>query len=145
MVSTQNKSKNVIKILSGPVLFALSLILLPSGIFSWPIRGAIGLFLWMSAWWVSLPVNVAVTALLPIAVNAVFGFVPVKDLAPQYASDLVFLLLGADIITTAWDATNLNKRIALKTLSAIGPSMKSQIAVWFIGSTVMSIFLLEQH
>lgn len=141
MVSTQNKNADIIKILSGPVLFALSLVLLPSSTFSWSIRGAIGLFLWMSAWWVSLPVNVAVTALLPIAVNAVFGFVPVKDLAPQYASDLVFLLLGADIITTAWDATNLNRRIALKTLSAIGPSMKSQIAVWFIGSTVMSIFL----
>lgn len=134
-------NKDIIKILSGPVLFTLSLLLLPSNTFPWAVKGAIGLFLWMSAWWVTLPVGVAVTALLPIAVNAVFGFIPVKEIAPQYASDLVFLLLGADIITTTWDATNLNKRIALRALSAIGPSMKSQIAVWFIGSVIMSIFL----
>lgn len=133
--------KDIIKILSGPVLFALSLILLPTTVFSWSVRGAIGLFLWMSAWWVTIPVNVAVTALLPIAVNAVFGFIPLKNIVPQYASDLVFLLLGADIITTTWDATNLNKRIALRVLSTIGPSMKSQLAAWFIASTVMSIFL----
>lgn len=134
-------SKKIIKILSGPVLFALSLILLPTSTFSWEIRGAIGLFLWMSAWWVSLPVAVPVTALLPIAVNAVFGFIPLNEIAPNYASPLVFLLLGASIITTAWSATNLNKRIALRALSLIGPSMKSQLAVWFIGSVVMSIFL----
>lgn len=133
--------KDIIKILSGPVLFGLSIILLPSSIFSWAVKGAIGLFLWMSTWWITLPVNVAVTALLPIAVNAVFGFIPLKEIVPQYASDLVFLLLGADIITTTWEATNLNKRISLRVLSTVGPSMKSQLAVWFIASTVMSIFL----
>lgn len=133
--------KQISKILSGPILFALSLWLIPEPAVSWAVKGAIGLFLWMSAWWICTPVDVAVTALLPVAVNAVFGFVPLKQIIPQYASDLVMLLLGANIITVSWDATNLNKRIALSVLSAIGPSMKSQLAVWFIGSTIMSIFL----
>ncbi len=133
--------KQLVKILSGPVLFGLSLLLIPEPAVPWAVKGAIGLFLWMSAWWICTPVDVAVTALLPVAVNAVFAFVPLKQIIPQYASDLVMLLLGANIITVSWDATNLNKRIALSVLSAIGPSMKSQLAVWFIGSTVMSVFL----
>ncbi len=135
------KSNSAIKILTGPVLFLLSILFLPSATFSWGVKGAIGLFLWMSAWWISTPVDVAITALLPVMVNAVFGFVPMSGVISKYSADLVFLLIGANIITITWEATNLNKRLALSVLSVIGPSMKSQIAVWFIGSTIMSIFL----
>ena len=135
-----NKSP-VAKILSGPVLFLLALLLVPDTIMPFAVRGAVGLFLWMSAWWITIPVGVAVTALLPIVACAVFGIVDVGEIIPQYFTDLVVLLIGADILTLTWETTGLNRRIALRTLSLVGPSMKSQIAVWFIGSTVMSIFL----
>ena len=131
----------IIKILSGPALFATALLAIPDSSMSFPVRGVVGLFLWMSAWWITIPIGVAVTALLPIAVCAVFGFVKVSEVIPQYFTDLVVLLIGADILTLTWETTGLNKRIALRTLSLVGPSMKSQIAMWFLASTIMSIFL----
>ncbi|MDC7230115.1 MAG: SLC13 family permease [Sphaerochaetaceae bacterium] len=131
----------VLKILSGPFLFALAVIIIPDSVMPYSIRGALGLFLWMSAWWIKIPVSVAVTALLPIALTAVFGFVKPTDIIPQYFTDLVVLLIGADILTQSWETTGLNRRLALTTLSLVGPSMKSQMAMWFIASVAMSIFL----
>lgn len=133
--------KKIIKLLSGPILFVLIMLLIPNNTVPYAVKGAIGIFIWMSVWWITTPVDVAVTALLPIAVNALFGFVPMNSVISKYASDLVILLLGANIITITWEATGLNQRIALSVLSVIGPSMKSQITVWFVGSTIMSIFL----
>lgn len=135
------KRSTVFKILSGPVLFLAALLLIPEAVMPYSVRGAVGLFLWMSAWWITIPVGVAVTALLPIVVCSVFGIVKVGDIIPQYFTDLIVLLIGADILTLTWQTTGLNRRIALRVLSLVGPSMKSQIAIWFIGSTVMSIFL----
>ena len=127
--------------MSGPLLFAAALLLIPESVMPFSVKGVVGLFLWMSAWWITIPVGVAVTALLPIPVCAVFGFVKVGEVIPQYFTDLVVLLIGADILTLTWETTGLNRRIALRTLSFIGPSMKSQIVMWFTAATVMSIFL----
>lgn len=133
--------KSVAKLLSGPVLFALCMLLIPESVLPFAVRGTLGLFLWMSAWWITIPVGVAVTAFLPIVVCSIFGIVPVKEVIPQYFTDLVVLLLGADILTKSWETTGLNKRIALFVLRLVGPSMKSQLIMWFVGSTIMSIFL----
>lgn len=135
------KTNTIAKILSGPILFLLAILLIPESVMPYSVRGAVGLFLWMSAWWITIPVGVAVTSLLPIVVCAAFGIVPVANIIPQYFTDLVVLLLGANILTLTWETTGLNRRIALRALSLVGPSMKSQIAAWFIASTVMSIFL----
>jgi sodium-dependent dicarboxylate transporter 2/3/5 len=129
-----------VKLLLGPALFVISL-LLPGSMMPFAVRGALGTFLWMTLWWIFTPVDIAVTAFLPIVTNSVFGFVPMAGILNQYAADLVILLIGANIITVTWDATGLNERIALKALSIIGPSMKQQLFVWTVASTAMSIFL----
>lgn len=135
------EKKMIAKILSGPILFLLILLLIPESAMPYAVKGAVGLFIWMAAWWITIPVGVAVTSLLPIVVCAVFGIVNVEEIIPQYFSDLVVLLLGANILTLTWETTGLNKRIALRTLSLVGTSMKSQITAWFVVSVVMSIFL----
>mgnify|MGYP000028321991 FL=1 len=42
--------KSVAKLLSGPVLFALCMLLIPESVLPFAVRGTLGLFLWMSAW-----------------------------------------------------------------------------------------------
>ena len=133
--------KKKVGLILGPVLFLSSILLIPSGTVPYAVRGTIGLFLWMASWWITMPLPVPVTAFLPIIVNAVFGIVPMANIIPKYASDLIFMLIGANIITLTWEVTGLNQRVALKILSIVGPGMKTQIAVWFAIATVMSIFL----
>lgn len=126
--------------LIGPALFALSGIGLAQ-IFTRPGAMAFGTLLWMVFWWVARPVHITVTALLPGIVNAVFSIVPMGSVISHYSSGSIILIFGTGLLSMAWESTGLDRRIALKALSLIGPSMKSQIAVWLISSIVLSTMM----
>lgn len=82
-----------------------------------------------------------VTAFVPVLVNALLNIVPMASLTAQYASDSIILILGSSLLTLPWAATGLDRRVALKILSIIGPSMRSQITVWLLASMLVSSIL----
>ncbi len=127
-------------LLGGPVAFLL-LLVLPSALLEYPVRGSLGLLVWMSWWWIFEPVNLAVTGFLPLVVLAIFNFLPVARILPSYAEELIFLLLGANILATVWTRWGLDRRIALVSLIGVGTSTRRQIMVWFAIATVLSAFL----
>lgn len=99
---------------------------------------AIGTLLWMVFWWVTQPVALTVTAFLPVGVNAIFGMVEMGDVISQYSSGSIILVFGSCLLTIPWATTGLDRRVALKVLSLVGPSMKSQITVWLLASMIFS-------
>lgn len=127
-------------ILVGPLAFVLCILALQS-VFSYKAAVAIGLTVWMGLWWVLRPVDIAITALLPIGINALFNLVPAANIISQYFSEIVILLLGSDLVSLTWSKTGLDKRLAIKALCCIGPSMKQQITVWLVASTLLSAVL----
>ena len=124
----------------GPALFALVHVL-PADALNPAARSAFGLLLWMAWWWVTQPVHLAVTGLLPLVIAAVFQVVPVRELLPAYASLLVILLLGANILATLWTRWGLDRRIALVSLLALGANRNHQIVAWFCIATGLSAVL----
>ena len=124
----------------GPAIFLL-LVLLPLPTMPYPIRGSIGLLIWMSWWWIFQPVHLAVTGFLPLVVLALFNFLPVGSILPAYAEQLVILLLGANILATLWSRWGLDRRIALMSLLGIGTSTRRQILAWFGVATILSAVL----
>ena len=108
---------------------------------TYPVRGSLGLLLWMSWWWIFEPVNLAVTGFLPLVVLALFDFLPVGRILPSYAEELIILLLGANILSTVWSRWGLDRRIALVSLIGVGTSTRRQILVWFAIATLLSAFL----
>ena len=134
--------KRIVNLIIGPVLFVLSLTLLPQSIFSEVAsRAAIGTVAWMAYWWITAPVDFAVTAFLPIAVNAVVQMADMSAVISNYASETIMLLLGASILTVSWEKTGLDKRIAAKCLSLIGSNLRLQIVFWFFLSFTLSSVL----
>jgi sodium-dependent dicarboxylate transporter 2/3/5 len=105
------------------------------------VRGSLGLLVWMSWWWICEPVNLAVTGFLPLVVLAIFNFLPVGRILPSYSEELIFLLLGANILSTVWTRWGLDRRIALVSLIGVGTSTRRQIMVWFAIATLLSAFL----
>ena len=124
----------------GPLLFALML-LIPGTSMTYAIRCGIGLLLWMSWWWLSGAVHLAVTGLLPLVVVPLFNFVPIGEILPSYSEQLVILLIGANILTTAWIRWGLDRRIAVLSLLNVGTSSIRQILVWFIVSFALASFM----
>ena len=100
--SVKYDRKRLIYLLIGPALFILFTLLLPESLFETvKARAAIGTVAWMAFWWVTGPVDYAVTAFLPIAINAVFSITKMSDVIANYASETILLLLGASIITVS--------------------------------------------
>lgn len=129
--------KRLTYLIIGPVLFAIASVAL-KGTIGGPGAMAIGTLLWMVFWWVTQPVALTVTAFLPVGVNAIFGMVEMGDVISQYASGSIILVFGSCLLTIPWATTGLDRRVALKVLSLVGPSMKSQITVWLLASMIFS-------
>lgn len=134
------KVQGALDYLLGPICFAAVLLLL------WPLCGykqaaALAIAVWMGIWWVMRPVNIAVTALLPIPLNACLNLVPMNGIIANYFAEIVVLLLGSDLICMTWETTGLDKRMALRTLCCVGASVKQQIMVWLFASTFLSAVL----
>ncbi len=131
--------KQIVNLFLGPILFVVFMALgMAGGFIDINAAKGIGLSLWMIYWWVTRPVDITVTALLPPAVNAIFDIVPMDNVIGQYASGSIILIFGSCLLTAPWSEIGLDKRISLKALSLIGPSMKSQITVWLLAAVVLS-------
>jgi sodium-dependent dicarboxylate transporter 2/3/5 len=126
--------------LAGPLSFA-AILAIPIGSMTYPIRCSFGLLVWMAWWWIARPVNLAVTGLLPLAVVAVFNFVPMSEVLPSFADELIILLVAASILSAVWHRWGLDRRIALVSLVGVGTSVTRQILVWYLISAGLSAFL----
>ncbi|MBQ6831199.1 MAG: anion permease [Oscillospiraceae bacterium] len=134
--------KRLTCILIGPLLFLACWLFLPASVFeAASARAAVGTVAWMAFWWITGPVDFAVTAFLPIAMNALFQMTDMSAVIANYASETILLLLGASILTASWEETGLDSRIAAKFLSMIGSNLRQQIVFWFILCTVLSAIL----
>ena len=137
-----NQTKRIFFLLCGPTIFALCCYCLPQTMFdAFAARAAVGTVLWMAFWWVTAPIDYAVTAFLPIAVNAIFQMTEMKMVIANYASETILLLLGASIITVSWEETGLDKRIAARFLGIIGSNFRKQLVFWFLISAFLSSVL----
>ncbi|MDD5824231.1 MAG: SLC13 family permease [Firmicutes bacterium] len=142
----ENKKKEsryrMIHLIIGPLLFALCYFCLPASFFATAAaRGAIGTIAWMAYWWITGPIPFAVTAFLPLTLNAIFQICDMKLVTANYADEIILLLLGASIITAGWEITGLDKRVASMFLMLIGNSLRGQVVFWFLLSTVLSAVL----
>jgi len=135
------KHKRLLLTLGGPALFALCL-LLPESVFpALKARYAIGTVAWMAFWWITGPVDFAVTAFLPIALNALLQIADMSAVIANYASETILLLLGASILTVSWEETGLDRRMAAKFLSLVGSNLRSQVIFWFLLCAFLSSIL----
>lgn len=133
-------SKRILYIILGPVILILSSIglasiLTPAG------AKAMGILLWMVFWWITRPVHMAVTSLIPIIANGLLNIIPMDLITSQYFSSSIILIFGSGLLSLPWAITGLDKRVSLKILSLVGPSIKSQITVWLLASMIFSTTL----
>ena len=134
------KDYTPLSLYAGPAVFLLILCLF-SETAGFRESASLAAAAWMGTWWIARPVHIAVTALLPIAVNAALSLMPMQPLVSQYFSEIIVLILAADLLCMTWTVTGLDKRLSLKILCSLSGSFRKQIALWLTLSALLSVFL----
>ena len=106
---------------AGPALYVLLAAIAPETLEP-AARHVLGLTAWMAIWWVTEPVPLAATSLLPAGLLPTLGVASARDAVAPYANELVFLFLGGFLLAAALERWNAHARIAYGLIAAIGLS-----------------------
>jgi len=101
---------------------------------SYDARITLRMVIFMISLWLTEGIPISVTALIPIIISPFFFEIESNVIIKNYASPVVFLLLGGFILAQGFEKSNLHQRIALKTLIIFGKT-KEKILISVILST----------
>ena len=101
-------------------------------------RRTLAVMVWMAGWWMTEAIDVAATALVPVAAFPLLGLADVEAAAAPYASPLVFLFLGGFLLATGMARHGLDRRIALLTLRAAGDRPAHLVGAFMVATAALS-------
>ncbi|ELY57343.1 SLC13 family permease [Natronococcus jeotgali] len=125
----------------GPVLFA-AIFLSPTPEGLTPEGQAVAaVTAWVAVWWMSEAIPIPATSLLPIVLFPLTGALPVADTTPSYASPLIFLFMGGFFLAMAMQRWGLHRRIALRTIKAVGTEPSRLILGFMLATAFLSMWV----
>jgi sodium-dependent dicarboxylate transporter 2/3/5 len=130
-----------VALLSGPLLFLTIILLpLPEGM-SAAAQITAGITLWMAVWWITEPVNSAVTALLPLVLFPLTGVIPLKTIAAEYGNEIIFLFMAGFFIGKTIEKWNLHRRIALGLVLWLGTNPSKMVLGFMVATAFISMWI----
>lgn len=130
-----------IGVLLGPCLFIGILLLYnPEGL-SQSAIAVLATTIWMSVWWISEAVPIAVTALLPIVLFPLTGALDIETTTASFGHKYVFLFIGGFMLAIAIEKWDLHKRIALNIINLIGTSIQRIILGFMAATAFLSMWI----
>lgn len=133
--------QNIWGLLIGVIGFGLTLVIpAPAGMpeLAWPTAG---LVFWMATWWMTQAVPLTVTALLPFIVLPFTGVMTAKDVASEYYSPILFLILGGAFLALAIERVGLHKRLALAIVNRAGAGTSQLLLAFMIATALLSMLI----
>lgn len=104
-------------------------------------QATLAVMLWMAVWWLTEPVHITVTALLPLALFPLFGVATMTSAAAPYANPMIFLFMGGFLLAISMQYWGLGTRIALMTLRSVGTRPRQMVGGFMAVTAVLSAFV----
>ncbi len=133
--------RQVIGALLGVIALAVTVVMAPPAGLSpegWRTAGA-GML--MAIFWITEPIPIPVTALLPLVLFPALGLGDIRATAAPYANPIIYLFLGGFIIALAMERWQLHRRIAIGLVSRLGTQPKAIIAGFLLSSGLVSMWV----
>ena len=125
----------------GPILFISTRIIFQSEGLSDEANAVLASTLWIATWWITEPIPIAATSLLPIILFPLSGALPLAETSSSFGHRYVFLYMGGFILALAIEKWNLHKRIALNIIKLIGTDVKKIILGFMVATAFLSMWI----
>jgi len=130
-----------VALISGPLLFLIIAFMpAPDGM-SYAAQFTAGITLWIAVWWVTEPVNTAVTSLLPLVLFPLTGVMPLKAISGEYGNEIIFLFMAGFFIGKTIEKWNLHRRIALGMVAWMGTNPAMMVLGFMVASAFISMWI----
>ena len=96
----------------------------------------------MATWWMTQALPLTVTALLPFLLLPLMNIMTAQDVAREYYSPILFLILGGAFLALAIERTGMHRRVALAILGRSGHSVTG-LMIAFMGSTALLSMIMS--
>ncbi|MEZ4919228.1 MAG: DASS family sodium-coupled anion symporter [Saprospiraceae bacterium] len=128
-------------LIAGPLVFLILMLLpCPAGM-SPEAKAAAGITLWITIWWITEPVSVSVTALLPLILFPLTGVSKISDVSTEFGNQIIFLFLGGMFFGQAIERWNLHERIALGMVLKVGKNPAKLILGFMVATGFISMWI----
>ncbi len=104
----------------------------------WRTAGA-GLL--MAIFWISEPIPIPVTALLPLVLFPALGLGDIRTTAAPYANPIIYLFLGGFIIALSMQRWHLHRRIAIGLVGRLGTRPTAIVGGFLLASCFVSMWV----
>lgn len=115
IISKSNQRTNFL-IFLGPFIALVTTWLLSANL---PLTAAFtaGITVWCVLWWVTEPVPIPITSMLPLGLFPFLSILTPTEVAQAYGSPVILLLLSGFILSKALESTGTHKRLALAMIN----------------------------
>lgn len=128
--------KNWMLIIGPLVAIGLGALLYVSG-YSSAIAWTAGVTLLVAVWWITEPIPIAATSLIPLAVFPLVGVLPSEQIAAAYGNQLILLMLGGFMLSAAMERSGAHRRIALGMVNWFGGGSPRGLVFGFIAASAL--------
>ena len=94
-----------------------------------------------ATWWITQPIPIPATSLLPLVLFPVLGVMKADDVAKAYVADLIMLMMGGFFLSKAIEKCGLHRRIALRIIATMGPRPQLLVLGFMIATAALSMWI----
>lgn len=130
-----------VALFAGPLLFALvAFAPTPAGM-PWPAQITAAITLWIAVWWITEPIEMAATSLLPLVLLPLAGVAPLKTVAAEYGNEIIFLFMAGFFMGKSIERWHLHRRIALRMVLWLGTDPSRTVLGFMAASAFISMWI----
>lgn len=133
--------KNIF-LIGTPALALISGMLLGWVGFDASICWTAAITVWVAIWWITEPIPIPATSLLPMALFPLVGVLEPADVAESYGNPMILLMLGGFMLSVGMERSGAHRRIALRMVSLCGASNGRRLVLGFmLTSALLSMWI----
>ncbi len=93
-------------------------------------------------WWMTEPIPIPATSLIPFALFPLFGVMDHKQVASSYGHHIILLFMGGFILSRAMESSGAHRRVAMLIVQAIGGKGGRRLLLGFmLASALLSMWI----